>query len=100
MTINTVDDGVAVSSDYAYVPSHFGAEGNFGYVLSVIDVSTPSTPVEVGFIDRPPGANDVSVDGGYALLGSHGSGLYIVRDCAEHGPEKMPYPYPYQSSVD
>ena len=53
---------VAMSGDYAYVAGDRG--------LSVIDVSTPWAPFEVGFVAAPgPGqASDVAVSGGHAYV--------------------------------
>ena len=34
----------------------------------MIDVSTPSAPVEVGFVDTPGSAFGVAVSGGYAYV--------------------------------
>jgi len=56
---------VAVAGGYAYV-----AAGDAG--LRVIDVSDPSTPVEVGFYDTPDEARGVAVAGGYAYIADLG----------------------------
>ena len=60
-----------MSGHYAYL-----ASGAFG--LRVIDVSTPSAPVEVGWI-RPTGsAYEVAVSGRYAYLANGLGGLRII----------------------
>jgi len=41
----------------------------------VIDVSTPSTPVEVGFVGMPGRARAVAVAGGYAYVADDSAGL-------------------------
>jgi hypothetical protein len=62
---------IAVSGDYAYLG---------GDVFRVIDVSNPSAPVEVGFIDLPGAYWDVAVEGAYAYVGSFSSpfGLGVI----------------------
>ena len=51
---------IAASGDYAYVGTD---------IFRVIDVSNPSTPVEVGFTDLPGTALDIAVEGNYAYVG-------------------------------
>jgi len=73
---------VFVAGDYAYVSS-YGDEG-----LSVVDVSDPSSPVEVGYVtDTEQGGSastmdsawDVFVVGGYAYVASYlDSGISVV----------------------
>jgi len=64
--------GVAVSGNYAYV-----ANGRHG--LRVIDVSTPSSPAEVGSLDTPGIAFGVAVSGGYAYVAAgYVSGLWVI----------------------
>ncbi len=57
---------VAVSGGYAYV-----ADGSSAG-LRVIDVSVPSAPVEVGFVDTPGIAGGVAVSGDYAYVATRG----------------------------
>jgi hypothetical protein len=57
--------------NYAYV-----AYGNSG--LRIIDVSTPTAPVEVGFLNFGGHARGVYVSGRYAYVASGGSGLRII----------------------
>ena len=52
---------VVVAGGYAYVAA--SEEG-----LRVIDVSTPSAPGEVGFVDTPDLALGVAVSGGFAYV--------------------------------
>jgi hypothetical protein len=44
----------------------------------VIDVSTPSGPWEVGFVDTPGQARGVAVSGNYAYLADRDSGLRVI----------------------
>jgi hypothetical protein len=46
--------------------------------LRVVDVSDPSTPVEVGAYDTPGFARGVYVAGGYAYVADGGAGLRVV----------------------
>ena len=52
--------------------------------LRVIDVSTPSAPVEVGFLDTPGDASGVAVAGGYAVA-TTGAGLGAAVDVGQPG---------------
>ena len=64
-TFYATTTGVAVVSNYAYV-----ADGDGG--LHVIDVSTPSAPVEVGLLDTPGWrTKDITVTGNYAYVTRH-----------------------------
>jgi len=56
---------------YAYV-------ADFQSGLRVIDVSTPSAPVEVGFLDTAGYASDVAVSGGYAYVADKYMGLRVI----------------------
>jgi hypothetical protein len=60
-----------VAEGYAYV-----ADGSAG--LSVVDVSEPATPVEVGSCDTPGYTWDVAIAGSYAYVADEGSGLRVV----------------------
>jgi len=68
--------------------------GNYAYVagpgLRVIDVSTPSAPVEVGSIGTPE-ATGVAVVGGYAYV--VGDGLRVIDVSTPSAPT-------YAGSVD
>jgi hypothetical protein len=76
----SVPAGVGVSGSYAYVADWFAG-------LRVIDVSTPSAPVEVGSVGPWPGwSQDVAVSGDYAYVvnGKSGSwGYFSVIDVSE-----------------
>ena len=50
--------------------------------LRVIDVSTPSAPVEVGFVETPGGAVGVAVAGGYAYVADGGPRACACSTCA------------------
>jgi hypothetical protein len=73
--------GVAVSGDYAYMACAWSP------VLRVIDISTPSTPVEVASLDIEDwGAWNITVAGGYAYLtsrNSESSGKVVAVDITE-----------------
>ncbi len=43
----------------------------------MIDVSTPSAPVEVGFVDPPGDAYDVAVSGGYAYVADRVTAVFV-----------------------
>ena len=63
---------MAVSGSYAYVADGSG--------LRVIDVSTPTSPIEVGFVDTPGDAEGVAVSGSYAYVSDTlpSSGLRVI----------------------
>ena len=65
---------VAVAGDYAYIAAD---NVDYGGLLWVGDVSTPSSPMEVGFYDTPGNAHGVAVAGGYAYIADV-SGLRVV----------------------
>jgi hypothetical protein len=65
--------GVAVSGSYAYV-----ADANAG--LRIIDVSTISSPVEVGFYDTGGSAWSVTVSGSYDYVADGEDGIYIIQN--------------------
>ncbi len=44
----------------------------------MIDVSTPSAPVEVGFVDTPDMAWGVAVSGAYAYVADVNGGLRVI----------------------
>ncbi|MEJ2567905.1 MAG: T9SS type A sorting domain-containing protein, partial [candidate division WOR-3 bacterium] len=59
--------------NYAYV-----ADGYLG--LRIIDISTPSSPSEVGFCFPPSYAYDVVVSGSYAYVAAGTSGLQMYEN--------------------
>ena len=61
---------VAVTDDYAYIADRLGG-------MSVIDVSDPSDPVQVGTYTMPGGAADVAIAGSFAYVAGR-QGLQIV----------------------
>ena len=63
--------GVDVVDGYAYV-----ADGRSG--LRIIDVSTPSDPVELGVTETPFDARDVAVSGSHAYVADIWAGLRII----------------------
>ena len=74
--------GVAIAGGYAYV-----ADGDGG--LRVINVSTPTNPVEVGFYDTPGHANGVAVVGSYAYIADGGSGLRVINVSTPTNPTEV-----------
>jgi len=62
---------VAIAGIYAYV-----AAGGSG--LRIVNVSTPTTPSEVGALDTPGNAQDVAVAGSYAYV-ADGNSLRILN---------------------
>jgi hypothetical protein len=67
---------VAFSGGYAYVTwSHFG--------LQAIDVSDPSSPVEVGHSNTPGDAKDVTFAGGKLFVADSMAGIEIFRVCPD-----------------
>jgi hypothetical protein len=66
---------VTVAGIYAYVADV--TEG-----LRVIDVSTPSAPVEVGFADTPGSAEGVAVAVGFVFVADNAAGLAVFRECS------------------
>ncbi len=64
--------GRGLADGYAYV-GRLGVSG-----LRVIDVSDPTAPVEVGFVDTPGFAYAVAVAGGYAYVADDGRGLRVI----------------------
>jgi hypothetical protein len=67
---------VAVSGSYAYVVNPEPAG------LRVVDVSTPSAPVEVGSFDTPGSASGVAVSGPYVYLADLRAGLWVMSSCS------------------
>lgn len=49
--------------------------------LVIIDVSNPSNPTEVEFLDTPGSAFNVSLDGGRVYISDGQAGLRIFGDC-------------------
>ncbi len=57
--------------------------------LRVIDVSTPSAPVEVGFVDTPVDAFGVAVAGGYAYVAAGDAGLRVIDVSTPSAPVEV-----------
>ncbi len=73
---------VAVNGNYAYV-----ADGLSG--LRIIDISTPSLPVEVGFWDTDGYTLRVTTDGNYAYISDSGEGLRIIDISTPSAPSEV-----------
>jgi hypothetical protein len=67
---------VTISGSYAYVVS----SGSFNYAagLYVVDISTPSDPQIIGWVDTGGTANGVTVSGSYAYLADGENGLQVI----------------------
>jgi hypothetical protein len=71
---------------YAYVADN-------GNGLSVIDVSTPSTPVEVGFLDTLNLSLGVAVSDRYAYLANGERGLRVIDVSTPSTPVEVGFSY-------
>ena len=81
--LNSLQEGaIAISESYAYA-----ANGEAG--LRVIDVSAPSAPVEVGFVDTQGGARDVAVSGGHAYVADSWAGLLVIDVSTPSAPVEV-----------
>jgi hypothetical protein len=76
--------GVDVSGDYAYVAA-------YDCGLRVVDVSNPSSPVEVGYCDTPGYAERVCVTSGFAYLADGDAGLRIIDVSVPSDPYEVAY---------
>jgi hypothetical protein len=65
-------DGIAVAEGYAYIAAR-------GDGLRIIDVSTPSNPVEVGFVETQYSMYKVEVEGDYAYVAAKEDGLRVFN---------------------
>jgi hypothetical protein len=93
LVLSDVVRGVVVSGGFAYV-------ANVSRGLRVIDVSTPSSPVEVGFMEAPGhGAiESVEVSGSYAYVGyspyytfGYPLGLGVIDISTPSSPHEVGY---------
>ncbi|HOC44034.1 MAG TPA: hypothetical protein PKJ99_13535 [Thermoanaerobaculales bacterium] len=80
-----VENDVAVAGDYAYIAQTICGQFRCDVYLWVIDVSTPSAPVAIGFVGGWPGRGGrVAVSGGYAYVVAYehypsaNSGLRVI----------------------
>jgi hypothetical protein len=84
---------VTVVGNYAYITAV--AQG-----LRIVDVSTPSAPVEVGFYQSPPEyANSVTVVGNYAYI-TTGGALRIVDVSTPSAPTEVGFYQTHGWAVD
>ena len=74
--------GVYVSGIYAYVANAYGG-------LRIIDISTPSSPSEVGFFNTEDEANDVYVSGNYVYVTDIDGYLYIIDTSTPSAPSEV-----------
>jgi hypothetical protein len=54
----------------------------------VVDISSPASPIEVGFYDSQGAAANVAVVGDYAYVASAGSGLHVVNVADPTNPNR------------
>lgn len=76
----------------------YAAAGMAG--LRVVDVSTPTAPVEIGFYDTPGYAEKVTVAGGYAYVADSHYGLRIVDVSDPTDPTEVGYAFPLNYVFD
>jgi len=86
-------EGVTVSGTLAYV-----ADGMSG--LQIVDVSTPTAPIEIGAYDTPGYAEGVAVAGRYAYVADGHYGLRIVDVSDPTEPAEVAYAYPLNYVFD
>jgi len=67
--------GVAISGNIAYVADTSS--------LRVVDISNPSSPVEVGFFETPSATYSVAVAGGNIYVADSVGGLFILHFTGE-----------------
>ena len=70
LNVITYKADVDVAGNYTYVTD--------GSTLHIIDVSSPSEPVEVGIYQPPGGVFRIEVVGSYAYITGYGSGFRII----------------------
>jgi len=73
---------IKVSGDFAYV-------ADFYCGLRIIDISSPSCPIEVESLDTPGHANGVAVADDYAFVADGGGGLRIIDVSDPTLPEEI-----------
>jgi len=86
---------VALAGDLAYVMYHrlWDDSGFVESSLRVIDVSTPSAPVEVGFHEMPRTSIDdwsngsLAISDGYVFPAAWDAGLYVFSECTGPLPD-------------
>jgi hypothetical protein len=84
---------VATSGGSAYVVFDWQNETSSGSGLRVIDVRTPSAPVEVGFFDTSHWGHYVDertgvvVADGYVYFAARDAGLFVFRECPAPAPD-------------
>ena len=61
--------------------------------LSIIDISDPTQPDEVGYIDLPGYPEHVDISGDYACIASGGAGLRVVDVSDPERPEEVGFVY-------
>ncbi len=72
-----------LSTMTGFVPQNVVVQGPYAYVsagsgLYIVNVSNPSSPVQVGFCATPGSARDTDISGNYAYVANGVSGLRII----------------------
>ncbi len=82
---------VAVQGDYAYLAA--------GVAMTVIDISLPSQPRQVGYCEMPTGARGVAVAGDYAYVVAPDGGLRVISVADPTHPVEVGYYDAYDRSA-
>jgi hypothetical protein len=75
---------VGKTAPFPHIVQDIDIVGNYAYVttlrsgLRIVDISDPTTPIEVGFYDTRGAAANVVVAGDYAYVASSGSGVHVL----------------------
>ena len=59
--------------------------------LRIIDVSSPSSPVSIGYCNTPGWSYDVAVSGGYAFVADYEEGLRVIDVSSPSNPVEVGY---------
>jgi hypothetical protein len=84
-------DGIAVEGGYAYVGFRGSPDvpGTLQTGVRVYDVTDPSAPLEIGFVDTPGEATDIAISGGHAYVADSGEGLRVVDVSTPSAPVEL-----------
>ena len=77
-----------MSGGYAYVAAHRAG-------VRILDISTPSTPVEIGSLDMYWRANDIAIAGNYAYVAAGSSaGIRVIDVSSPAAPFEVGFYVP------
>ena len=76
--------GVTLSGNIAYV-----ADGGVG--MRVVDISSPTSPMEIGYYDTPGNTRAVAISGSHAYLADQDDGLRVVNITDPAHPVEIGY---------